>query len=164
MPEDDTWEGRFEAAARTPLTDPPRAAVLAARELFRVHQRERRKDRPSVLAQLFFDSRSLWGGAPALARESASSGGAVLRRFAADEREVEVWQEALPGGAWFVLCQCEGAVSVQLEQDGTSFVAEPVVEGEWHFAELPSGRYALRVVTSGSDLLVPQITFGADGP
>lgn len=164
MPDDFDWDARIDAAARHPLTPPPDRRVRAARDLFRVHRRAQDADRPAFFARLFFDSRSATPGAPAFAREGGVPAASFLRRYRARERAVEIWQEPIPGGTTYLVCQVAGAAVVTLEAQGGGVRTGQSLGGdEWHFDAVPAGTHTVRVRTLDGDLLVPGLEVGESG-
>jgi hypothetical protein len=141
------WLERVLSAARgmdnVPVPDWP---VALATALFR--ERYVKQERPTLLALLTFDSRTL-------PRPASARGHQELARhliYSSDDYDVEIWQEAISREAFYVIGQ------VLPRQDGSAIALESVAltdskgdtiritteGGEFHFPAVAAGRYQVR--------------------
>jgi len=145
---------------------PSAVAVSAAQQLFRDrHPAHRPGSLPSLVARLVLDSRR-----PAM--QSAVRGdltASVQAVYATDDHDVDLWQERLADGNWYLIGQI-------LPKDGREAItprcgvltgANGVTlftqtrEGEFFISEAQAGRYDLRLDLDDTQILLSGVMVGA---
>ena len=144
----------------------PEQAMERARALYR--DRFTRPERPSLLAQLVFDSRTNLALAGARGEESAS----LQQHYRTDHYDIDLWQEATEEKAWYLIGQ---ALSTQgdailrpdavllISPEGATQTAR-IEPREFHFDAVPEGRYTMIVQLGGVDVTLPDVLVGKQGP
>lgn len=151
------------------LQHAPAPALARARALFRERNPAPAPPvrRPSVLAQLIFDSRSAALPTFAMARGEESASVQLLFRTA--EHDIDLWQERRDERSWYLIGQvlprsedAPAAVpeSAVLEDAGGAAIPAVPEGSEFHLPAVPPGRYQLRLGLAGGDVLVPDVDVG----
>lgn len=154
-------ERTLKAFREPGLIHAPVEALTRASALFR--ERFRKPERPSLLAQLLFDSRAT----PALTGARGEAETSRQRVYSTDVYDIDLWQER-EGENWYLIGQVmpkqEGlearpeAVTLLLA-DGTALTA--VFENEeFHLNNIPAGNYTLRVRLDEAELVLPDVAVG----
>lgn len=158
------WLGRALGALHVSgeIAHAPAPALERARALFRT--RYPVPERPSLLARLVFDSRSV--AAPAFARGEDETSVHLL--FSTEALDIDLWQERQSDRSWYLI----GQVLPRDEGEGTLAPRSAVLTGasgeiaavpeagEFHLPAVAPGRYALRLDLPEGDVLLPDIVVG----
>ena len=138
------------------------AATGRARSLFR--ERNTKPALPRVLAALMFDSRTSMS--PSFAR--GESGEACQQIFATEEHNVELWQEHLSDGGWYLIGQVlpryDGPAltpeAVTLSASGVEAYASETYGSEFHMSDVAEGEYEMCVRLASTEILLPTVMVG----
>ena len=116
-------------------------------------------------ADLILDSRRN----PATAGVRDVAGANVQMLYGTEDYDVDLWQESMEGGLWYLIGQVfpksDGeAITPQTvvlnSVDGRAFAATPV-PGEFHARSIPQGTYQIRVLLSDQEIVLPDVVVGA---
>ena len=140
----------------------PEQAMERARAIFR--ERFSMPERPSILAQLVFDSRTNLALAGARGEESAS----LQQHFRTDLHDIDLWQEATEEKAWYLIGQVistqddtilqPDAVLLRLPEGATQTAR--IEPREFHFDAVPEGSYEMIVQLGEVDITLPDVQVG----
>jgi hypothetical protein len=159
------WIQRLLSAFQMENPWVPAQALAPARALF--IDRYVRPETPSPLVQwarLLFDSRTQL--TPAFARGEQKP--ARHQIYRADGYEIELWQEALPQGACYIIGQVlprkEGAIAVpesvvMTGEQGYRVTVTPEAS-EFHLPSVPNGRYQVQVRLPDAEIRLPEVAVG----
>jgi len=156
----------LQDALSTRELQPSAEAVSAVQQMFRDrHPAHRRESLPSLVARLVFDSRR-----PALASAVRGDPSASLQAvYATDDHDVDVWQERLADGNWYLIGQIlpkdgRDAITprcgVMTGANGMTLFTE-TREGEFFISEARAGRYELRLDLDDTQILLSDVMVGA---
>jgi len=120
--------------------------------------------RPAWQALLQFDSRN----APSFAGARGQSESAFQLRFSAEQHDITLFQEPMPGGKWYLIGQVlprEGdAVIIPQEitltgQDGAAQTFYPQSE-EFYLPEIAAGIYEITMALEDGEIVLPEARVG----
>jgi hypothetical protein len=140
----------------------PDAWVERARQLYR--DRFRRPERVSWFAKLVFDSRAT----PSLAGARGEESQAFQLLYSTEEFDLDVWQERADADRWHLIGQVlprqgGGALAPEaaiLTSPDGGILTATLEAGEFHFADVPPGRYRLTLDIGPAQLVVPEVIVG----
>jgi hypothetical protein len=147
----------------------PESALERARALYRERFQAAAapslSERIALVAQLLFDGRQ----SVALAGARGEAGESFHLVYGAEGVDLDLWQERETGGAWATFGQALRAdgeamtpESVSLQgADGVTRAA--TLEGsDFHLDAVPPGRYRLEIELPGAQVVVPELSIGAE--
>lgn len=124
--------------------------------------------RRTLLATLKFDGRmnSISAGARGGSEE------AFRLNYATDTHDLEIWQEPVGAGAWYIIGQVlprDGEEVLRPEEIALTASSGQVTSitpemDEFHLPSVPSGVYDLSIRLSEAEIRIPTFTVGASGP
>ena len=144
----------------------PEEAMERARAIFR--ERFSQPERPSILAQLIFDSRTNLALAGARGEESAS----IQQHYRTERYDIDLWQEGAEEKTWYLIGQVlstQGNMILQPEavllrsSEGVTRMAR-IDPREFHFDAVPEGSYEMTVQLGEMDVTLPDVLVGKQGP
>jgi hypothetical protein len=155
--------GRLQQVMREgELVSAPVNVVVRAKELFR--ERFVKPVRPSLIAQLVFDSRNRL----ALSGARGAEGGQIQALYSTDEHDVDLWQERSADGRWYVIGQVlpkDGGEPLQpadaiLRSDSGEPIESRGEGGEFHLTSVPAGSYTLHIGLPDVEITAEEIVIG----
>lgn len=152
MPRWETLEDDLKTALSAELPTVPRAALDAARALFR-----ERKRPPVRVATPLFDGRA----SLSLAREGAGPSASFQRLFETEAHLIDVWEERGAAGESYLIGQVyDRAAGEALPLESAVLLAPSgetrearTQETEWHAPGVPAGSWSLQLWLEGGESL-----------
>jgi hypothetical protein len=141
---------------------PPQRLVSRLHGLYA--QRFRMPARRSLLARLTFDGRSARAFVGARGVEQA----ALRQNFSTDAHDIEIWQEPIDQGNWYLIGQVLPREGDEVIQPGEVVFTAANGEGasvtpelpEFHLPSIPAGVYTVSVKLDDADIVIPDLTVG----
>jgi len=137
----------------------PSFSLETARALFR--ERQKMPERRPLFARLVFDSRLT----PAFAGVRGGARQAFKRLYSTALHDIEIWHEPMQGERWYLIGQAlprEGEpflppTAAHLMSDSGEIVPALLEGDEFHFSQVATGTYALRLLLSDAEIVVTDL-------